>query len=285
MESIKNNLLIKQLTNDSNLDKTSKIIDISKETINNGISNIHNIQNPNRNKNHKIDLRIMNKNDYELNILQYEDALKIDKRTYIEYYFSLLKINHPLFFPFRSDDYNSFIIKIYLFFFSFILYFAINTLFFSDSTMHKIYEDSGSFNFIYQIPQIIYSSLISSVVHALIRTLSLSEKNILEIKQEKLVNNLDKKANEIIKCLYIKFRLFFSISFILILFFWYYISCFCAVYKNTQIHLIKDTLISFGTSMFYPLGIYLIPGIFRIIALKGKDKELIFNLGKLLQMI
>ena len=27
--------------------------------------------------------------------------------------------------------------------------------FFSDDTMHKIYEDQGNFNFIYQLPQIL----------------------------------------------------------------------------------------------------------------------------------
>ena len=49
--------------------------------------------------------------------------------------------------------------------------------------MHKIYGDEGSYDFIYQIPQIFYSSIISSAVNALIKTLSLSEKT------KKLLNN------------------------------------------------------------------------------------------------
>ena len=48
--------------------------------------------------------------------------------------------------------------------------------------MHKIYEDKGSFNFFYHIPQILYSTLISSVINMIIKNLSLSEKNVLEIK-------------------------------------------------------------------------------------------------------
>ena len=55
--------------------------------------------------------------------------------------------------------------------------------------------------------------------------------------------------------------------------FWYYLSAFCAVYKNTSKILITDTLISFGISMIYPFGINLIPGIFRIHALKDKRKS------------
>ena len=40
---------------------------------------------------------------------------------------------------------------------------------------------------------------------------------------------------------------------------------FCTIYKNTQFHLLKDTLMSFGISMFTPFGFYLLPGIFRIV--------------------
>ena len=132
--------------------------------------------------------------------------------------------------------------------------------------MHKIYIDSGSYNLLYQIPQIIYSSLISAILNIILKLLALSEKNILELKKIKIIEIINNKYNNNIKFLYFKFISFFIISFIFLLFFWYYISSFCAVYENTQIHLIKDTLISFGLSMIYPLGIYLIPGIFRILS-------------------
>ena len=88
--------------------------------------------------------------DDELNILEYKEALKLDKRTYVQYYLSLLRTNHILIFTFFTNtDYNSKIIKIILFLFSFALYFTINALFFNDKTLHKIYDDQGNFNFIY----------------------------------------------------------------------------------------------------------------------------------------
>ena len=51
-------------------------------------------------------------------------------------------------------------------------------------------------------------------------------------------------------------------------------------------HLLTDTLISFFTSLLYPLVLYLLPGIFRINALKNKDKnkEYIYNLSKIIQL-
>ena len=153
--------------------------------------------------------------------------------------------------------------------------------------MHKIYEDEGSFNFIYQLPQILYSTMICSVINALVKSLSLSEKNILEIKQEKNNKYLDKNVEAIKKTLNIKFKCFFIISFVLLLFFWYYISCFCAIYENTQLHLIKDSIISFGLSLLYPFGIYLLPGIFRIPSLRDpkKDRQCMYKFSKIIQLI
>jgi hypothetical protein len=98
-----------------------------------------------------------NYNDYEMNSFDYKEALKIDNRTFFQYYLSLLKRKIIILFTFFvSNDYNSRSIKICLLFFSFALEYGINTLFFNDTTMHKIYLDEGKYDFIYQIPFIIY---------------------------------------------------------------------------------------------------------------------------------
>ena len=195
-------------------------------------------------------------------------------------------MRYLLAFTFLSNkDYNSKQIKICLFLFIFSSYFTINSLFFTDSTMHEIYIDKGSFNFIYQIPQIIYSSIITSVIKSIVTLLSLSEKRIIELKKDSLIT--ENKVKDLINCLKVKFFLFFVIDFPLLLFFWYYLSCFCAVYKNTQVHLIRDTLISFGLSLIYPLLFYLLPGVFRIISLRAKNanRECLYKISKILQVI
>ena len=85
----------------------------------------------------------------------------------------------------------------------------------------------------------------------------------------------------------LKFVFFFILDFFLLILFWYYISCFCAVYKNTQVHLIKDTLISFGFSLLYPFGLSLLPGIFRIPSLRApeKDKQCIYRLSNIIETL
>ena len=224
------------------------------------------------------DLNIINRidfleqKDFEINSLDYELAFKLDKRNYFQYYISLLKYNHPLMFSFGNyNDYNSRIIKIFLFFFSFSSDLTINALFFNDDTMHKIYQDKGEYDLLYQIPQILYSALISKLIDALIKNLALSQDNIVELKQEKEKNNLEEKYDRILKIIRMKIISFFVISFIILLFFWYYIACFCCIYVNTQIHLIKDTFISLIASLIYPFAINLIPGIFRITSLKMEN--------------
>ena len=174
-----------------------------------------------------------------------------------------------------------------LFLLSFSLYFSINGFFFSDETMHQIYDDYGVVKYLNQIASIIYSSIIPAIINVILKQLSLSEKNILELKQQKEIKIALEKSKKIQKCMKIKFTIFFILCYLLLIFFWYFISCFCGVYKNTQIILIIDTLISFGLSMIYPLGLNLLPGLFRIPALraKKKDKICLYKLSILVALI
>ena len=230
---------------------------------------------------------IMEYTEDEKNELSYERAIKMDKRTYCEFYISLLKTNHSLIFTFfNNKDYNSKIIKIDIFFIGFIIDYFLNGLFFDEDTMHKIYETKGSFNLEYQLPKIIYSSLISLVLNILLKTLALSNNAIINFKNDKSKDDIDKRKVELENNLKIKFILYFILSSIFLLFFWYYISMFGAIYPNTQYHLLKDALISFGLSLIYPLGIYLLPGIFRIHALSDlkKNREYLYNFSKILQI-
>jgi len=291
---------IKQNGNDKN--KRGNIDNISKKKIqfNEDINQIKSVnklinlsQNINKKENFEESNNINTKtldsityyNDFEINDLPYEEAVKKDTRTFFQNYISLLKTNHLLFLSFYPNkDYNSKIIKICLFFFSFALYLSVNTLFFNDSTMHKLYENKGAFDFVYFIPSILYSNIICIIINKIIKILSLSEKNIAEFKQIKDINEREKQLQKLIKCLLIKFSLFFILTLLFLSLFWYYVSCFCIVYKNTQINLIKDTLFSFGLALLYPFVLCLIKGILRIYLLKKAENflELFFKISKIL---
>ena len=227
--------------------------------------------------------KILSPNLNEINSFPYQKAFKHDKRTYIQYYLSLIKTQHPILFSFyKMNDYNIKIIKIDLFFIDIVLNYAINALFFNDDTMHQIYEDQGEFNIGYQITQIIYSSLISNLFSAFIKYPALTEENVLYIKHSKKYNKLKKKVKKIYKILNIKFILFCIISSLMLLIFFYYVACFCVVYKNTQTHLIKDSIFSFGLSLIYPFLFYLLPGILRIPSIIYQ-KKILYKISKIIQ--
>ena len=115
--------------------KMKNIINISKneETSNN-------IKSKTLEKNDfKNNQKAINLNTQELNTLKYEEAIEIDKRTYFQYYFSLLKKKHLILFTFfPTNDYNLMSLKIALFIVSFSMYFTIQTFFFNDEYIKKV---------------------------------------------------------------------------------------------------------------------------------------------------
>ena len=174
-----------------------------------------------------------------------------------------------------------------IFVFGFALNYTVNGFFFNDDTMHNVYKSKGLFDLSYQLPIIIYSSLISMFLGALIQMLGLTSDAIADFKQNEQVSNINERGKKLIKTLKIKFIFYFISSYVLLIFFWYYISMFGAVYRHTQFLLLTDTLIGFAFSMITPFAIYLIPGLFRIPALATpkKNRRWLYNFSKLFTIL
>ena len=279
-KKIKNNKITKKATKKK---KGYKFTKEEKEADNNdGIINLNfknnniNTEGYNKNKfenNSKKDINknlasLMDYNDDEINAFSYDLALKNDKRTYCQFYISLLKTKHKLINAFfYNKDYNSRIIKVDLLLFGFSLNYTVNALFFNDDIMNKVYESKGRFDIIHHYQIIIFSSLISMFLGAFIQMLGFSSDALIDFKKNEETNNVKERGEKLIKKFKIKFALYFILIYILLFCFWYYVSMFGAIYKNTQYLLLEDTSIGFGLSLFLPFVIYLIPGLFRIPAL------------------
>ena len=172
------------------------------------------------------------------------------------------------------DDHNITFVKYSKFFFLLCTDMAMNVFFFADETMHKMFLDYGKYNFIQQIPQIIYSTIISQLIEIFLCYLSLTDKYFYQIKNFRRISRYQLKR--IIKFIQIKLILFFIFCSLIFIFYWYLITCFFTVYQNTQIAFIKDSILSFVLGIFTPFGIYLIPTLFRIIALKAVKSNYIY---------
>ena len=72
--------------------------------------------------------------------------------------------------------------------------------------------------------------------------LALSNDPIIDFKQNNKSNNIKKRAEILKNNLLNKFISYFIISSLFLLFFWYYISMFGVIYRNTQMYLIYKKL-------------------------------------------
>ena len=150
---------------------------------------------------------------------------------------------------------------------------ALNVFFFSDDSMHKLFLNYGKYDFFQQIPQITYSTIISQLIEIFFCFLSLTDKYIYQFKSSLKSENIN-KFPEIMKSIKIKLLIFFIFTFILFIIYWYIITVFCGVYRNTQIAFIKDSLISFLIGIIYPFVIYFITSILRFCSIRSPKKNL-----------
>ena len=112
--------------------------------------------------------------------------------------------------------------------------------------------------------------------------MSLTDKHYYQIKDAKKITK--NSMIGIIKCIQIKIGFFFVFTSLMFIFYWYLITCFCAVYQNTQIAFIKDSFFSFLLGNLIPFVIYLISTLLRIISLKSNKLkfECIYQLSNII---
>ena len=129
--------------------------------------------------------------DYELNELEYERAIKLDKRTLCQLYCAILKREHLIIFTFcNCDDYNLLSVKVSRCIFLMVGDMALNVFFFSDDSMHKLFLTYGKYDFIQQIPQITYSTIISQIIEVFLCYLSLTDTYIYLLKKNLVKRNI-----------------------------------------------------------------------------------------------
>ena len=224
-------------------------------------------------------------NDYELNTFQFKNAILYDNRKCYEYYISLLKTKHPILFSFCPiKDYNLLVIKSCLFCLSFSIYYSVTYFFFDDKMLHKIYEDEGKYDFIYFLPKIIISFVISHFLSIILKLIFLSERNILQVKIQPTLFKAIEVESIVKRRITIKYLIFFILGLIILGFFWMLLSSFGAVYQNTHIIVFENTLISFAISFIYPIFINIFPTVFRMYGLHS-NSEYLYNISKILQML
>ena len=211
----------------------------------------------------------------QLNYASFNKVKKNDKRELIKIYWSLLKMKQLFIFTFyTSGDYILRSTKISLFILFIGFYLTFTALFFNDDIMRAIYIYKGNTDAAVHIPNIILSSLCCLISNLIIRFVSLNEREISKILEIKKEDERKRNAEKMEKIAKIKLIILYIISGILLSLFWYYVSAFCAVFKNSQGHYFTNVLASFIICNLLPCAFSFIPAFLRKKAIEKNSKTM-----------
>ena len=234
--------------------------------------------------NNSKDEKIFNVEEYlstEINEMEFDDAIKKDKRKFLDFLLDNLKINQITLNTFNAKEpLKPRTIKIMLYILDLDLYLFINGLLFDEeyiSEIFKIKEDENFFDFIPRsIDRLFYSTVVGFIVGFFIDFFFIDEKKIKGIfKREKdSLMTLKFEISKIIKNIIIRFTSFISLFFFIILFTLYYTICFINVYPHLMNEWIKSSFILFVIVQILSILICLFVSIIRFISFRCKSEKL-----------
>ena len=226
----------------------------------------------NEHSNNKVDYV---KSDEYMNNAEFDEAKNNDTRSYMNLYWSFLKRKQLFIFTFwLYEDFNLRCVKIGLFLLFISFYLAFTALFFNDSIMRIIYTYKGNTDAAVHVPNIFLSSLCCIIMNFLINFISLSGRDMIRAKK----NPSDVKSIE--RKIKIKTIILFAVSFILMLLCWYYVSAFCAIFKNSQGHYFINVLISFIVCNLWPFVTSFIAPALRKLSFE-KDSAVLYKISQI----
>ena len=217
----------------------------------------------------------------DLDDMEFEDAIKYDKRSFSEFYRDRLKQKQIILDTFyNKDDIRPLPIKIMLLLLNIDLYFVINGLFFSEEYIIKLYHLETEDKFFDFIPRSIgrffYATLVGVIIEIIIacifiernrikRTFLRNKEDLLQLRYEiaNIINSIKKR--------YIAFTI---ICFIISLISWYYVSCFNNVYPGVKVEWIKSSIVIILIMQILPFFLVLFEAILRLISFVNKSERI-----------
>ena len=159
--------------------------------------------------------------------MEYDEAIKKDKRNFYQIYKSFIFEKHIILNTFFTEVYLELrAIKISFLFFGYSISFILNAIFYTDEYISDTYHNNGVLDFASSLPKSIYSFIVTIILSSLLKMLSNSKKQLTNIinnkkDEQEYYKALEKEFNKLNK----KLMAYFIIVFILGLFF--FLLCYC----------------------------------------------------------
>ena len=126
------------------------------------------------------------------------------------------------------------------------------------------------------IDNTVYSSILANTLLIILKLLCLTHNSVRKLRKIHNVNEAQAKSVSVLRCTKARIIIYYILSLFFLIIFGFYVLCFCAVFENTQIELVKSTFTSWLISLFYPFIICFITSIIRKLSFSFESKCLFF---------
>ena len=231
------------------------------------------------------------KNDVDINIneylitefddMEYDDAIKRDKRTFCQYFSDKLKSDQIILNTFfYQEPLKPRTIKIIFFILDIDLYLFVNALFINEEYVSEIFNSTEEETFFSFIPRsmdrFLYTTLVGVILNYIIDCFFVEEKKLKRIlKREKDSEVILKyEITQILKTIKKRYLYFILISFIITVLTWYYIFCFNNIYPHMKSDWIKSSIVIIFIMQILSIMICLLETIIRFLSFKCKSEKI-----------
>ena len=212
--------------------------------------------------------------------MDYDDAIREDKRTYCQYFLDKIKKEQIILSTFLKQEILKPIpLKIVLLLLNIDLYLFINALFFNENYISDLLnfkkDTFGSFiNRLYD--RIVIITITGVIINYVVEFFFIEDKKIRGIFKREKENIIILKYEivQIIKNTYIRYNIFNIISCLIMLFSLYYIFCFNNVYPCIKDEWLKSSFIIISIMQILPMFLGFIDTSIRFISFKFKSERL-----------
>ena len=231
------------------------------------------------------------KNDVNINIteylstefddMEYDDAIKRDKRTFGQYFSDKLKSDQIVVNTFFIEEpLKPRTIKIIFFILDIDLYLFVNALFINEEYVSEVFNSTEEETFFSFIPRsmnrFFYTTLVGVILNYIIDCFFIEEKRLKRIlKREKDSEVILKyEITQLLKTIKKRYLYFILFSFIITIVTWYYIFCFNNIYPHMKSDWIKSSIVIIFIMQILSILLCLLETIIRFLSFKCKSEKI-----------
>ena len=224
----------------------------------------------------------------DLDDLEYDDAVKEDKRSFCEFICERLKEKQIIMNTFYyKENIRPITIKIILLLLNIDLYFVFNGFFYNEKYLSELFhsnEEETFFSFIPRsISRFIYTTLVGFIIGFIIGCIFIEERKVkrIFIREKDKPVEIRYEMSMIITSIKKRYYIFIFICLFISILSWYYVSCFNNVYPGVKIEWIKSSITIIIIMQILSIIIVLLEAVLRALSFHYKSEKL-YKFKKLL---